>query len=129
MIFYIQNLAVRSCMGYKIQKIINIKIRIINMGFKKLPYSLKGGLITGIIFLIIYFILPQFLFFITPFTSLSILHLGLISILSNVISISESTLNLLLISAWVGLFLDFLIWILIGIFIGWIIGKIKSKKK
>jgi len=99
------------------------------MGFKKLPYSLKGGLITGIIFLIIYFILPQFLFFITPFTSLSILHLGLISILSNVISISESTLNLLLISAWVGLFLDFLIWILIGIFIGWIIGKIKSKKK
>ena len=95
------------------------------MSWKKWPYWVKGGIITGIFFLIIYF--TPFLFYITPFSSIARLHIFLIYFLSNVINI-EPGLNLLLVSAWVGLFLDFLIWILIGVLIGWIIGKIRKKK-
>ena len=103
------------------------------MGWKEWPYWLKGGIISLIY--IVYALLIQFLIFNKLsnnvlngnwiFIPLGILQLPLIG--ASIILFLNSSPEQLSITSIIPLFIGSIILILLGIFIGWIVGKIKNK--
>lgn len=100
------------------------------MGWKKLPSWLKGGIILSVLYLIISLILIKYPCS-TGYLRGQCLGLGILFLVLS--SPGLGILNLLSIeyseNLYLAIIFTFSIYFIIGAIIGWIIGKIKSRKR
>lgn len=100
------------------------------MGWKELPSWVKGGIIGVILFLLS---LSLFLVYDSFFGTISIIRLSTafifvsaypVQIIFNLLLGEDNLIEKQLIGCSA-----FLVWLLLGTLIGWIVGKVKKKKK